>query len=378
MTRFRLAGSVALGLLAALSGCVGAVGANRTNKVPPFEPLVSAAATDRYFKDRRLDPIEGVWIWDAGEYEVAIVRDEERLKGYEYLGILVDARNGTWRPGEVKFALRRTAAASAFSCLYWAGDGTEFRTTLLQTDPNLLSFTLPIGLYGTQQTTLLLRTYPIDTTSQGREPSSSGTAFWVASDTLATNEHVIRNAKEIRIVIEGREIAVDQLASDTRNDLALLRVREQPTGSVSANASRQDPLRLGERVFVIGYPLSTILGSSPTVSEGIVSKLTGIEDDPREFQVSAPIQSGSSGSPVFDENGVLIGVLSSTLNAGVVVRSGASAPQNVNFAVRSSYLTSLMEAKSVSPPPTSREELGSSADFARKMGKVVVQVKVVR
>ena len=129
---------------------------------------------------------------------------------------------------------------------------------------------------------------------------------------------------------------------------------------------------------MIGYPLSTILGSSPTVSEGIVSKLTGIEDDPREFQVSAPIQSGSSGSPVFDENGVLIGVLSSTLNAGVVVRSGASAPQNVNFAVRSSYLTILMEAKSVSPPPTSREELGSSADFARKMGKVVVQVKVVR
>jgi serine protease Do len=99
---------------------------------------------------------------------------------------------------------------------------------------------------------------------------------------------------------------------------------------------------LGTRVTTIGYSLASILGSSPKFSEGVVSSKSGFQDDPRTLQISAQIQPGSSGSPLFDSDGNIIGILVATLDAAKIYQIANAIAQNVNFAIKSDYLLSLL------------------------------------
>jgi len=135
---------------------------------------------------------------------------------------------------------------------------------------------------------------------------------------------------------------------DVSNDLAILRLTDAAT---FANLFRDVPFQLasakdvvlGERVTSVGYPLSSLLGSSPKFSEGAVAAKSGLEDDPRCFQISAPVQPGSSGSPLFDERGNIIGIVVATLDAAKAYQLTSAIPQNVNWAIKSDYLLSLAE-----------------------------------
>jgi S1-C subfamily serine protease len=84
-----------------------------------------------------------------------------------------------------------------------------------------------------------------------------------------------------------------------------------------------------------------MLGSSPKFAEGVVSSKSGWQDDPRTLQISAQVQPGSSGSPLFDSDGNIIGIVVATLDAGKVYQAASALPQNVNFAVKSDYLLNL-------------------------------------
>jgi serine protease Do len=113
---------------------------------------------------------------------------------------------------------------------------------------------------------------------------------------------------------------------------------------------------LGERVSTVGYPLTPMLGSSPKFSEGVVSSKSGWQDDPRTLQVSAQVQPGSSGSPLFDGDGNIVGIVVATLDAARVYQSASALPQNVNFAVKADYLLSLfamLPGEALAPRTTS-------------------------
>ena len=99
---------------------------------------------------------------------------------------------------------------------------------------------------------------------------------------------------------------------------------------------------LGQRVSTIGYPLSPLLGSDPKFSEGVISSKSGFQDDPRWFQISAAIQPGSSGSPLFDDNGNIVGVVVASLDAAKAFQLTNAIPQNVNWAIKSDYLLNLL------------------------------------
>jgi len=87
--------------------------------------------------------------------------------------------------------------------------------------------------------------------------------------------------------------------------------------------------------------LTPILGSNPKFSEGVVSSKSGWQDDPRSLQISAQVQPGSSGSPLLDGDGNIIGVVVATLDAAKVYQIASAIPQNVNFAIKSDYLLNL-------------------------------------
>ena len=84
-----------------------------------------------------------------------------------------------------------------------------------------------------------------------------------------------------------------------------------------------------------------MLGSNQKFSEGVVSSKSGWQDDPRSLLISAQVQPGSSGSPLFDSDGNIIGVVVATLDAGKVYQAASAIPQNVNFAIKADYLLSL-------------------------------------
>ena len=83
-----------------------------------------------------------------------------------------------------------------------------------------------------------------------------------------------------------------------------------------------------------GFPLSGMQSSSGNVTLGNISALMGRGDDSRDIQISAAIQSGNSGGPVFDGSGLLLGIVQSKLNVMKAASVTGDIAQNVNFAIR--------------------------------------------
>jgi S1-C subfamily serine protease len=82
----------------------------------------------------------------------------------------------------------------------------------------------------------------------------------------------------------------------------------------------------------------------PKLSKGDVSSLSGLQDDVKYFQTSVPIQPGNSGGALVDERGNVVGVVTSQLSQKAALESTGTLAQNVNYAVKSSYLLSFLEA----------------------------------
>jgi S1-C subfamily serine protease len=94
---------------------------------------------------------------------------------------------------------------------------------------------------------------------------------------------------------------------------------------------------LGNRIYVIGYPLSDILGAEVRITDGIISAKNGIDSNPTNFQMSASIQPGNSGGPVLNEKFEVIGITSSKLSEVAALQATGTLSQNVNFGVKSDY-----------------------------------------
>ena len=88
----------------------------------------------------------------------------------------------------------------------------------------------------------------------------------------------------------------------------------------------------------LGYPMINIMGSEIKFTDGKISSKSGLDDDIRTYQITAPIQPGNSGGPLFNNNGEVVGIIVSTLN-----REDYDA-ENVNFALKSNLLKNLIDA----------------------------------
>jgi TPR repeat protein len=165
----------------------------------------------------------------------------------------------------------------------------------------------------------------------------SGVAVSRQGDIL-TNEHVVQGCEKVRIQPAGVDVTV--VAKDSRNDLALLRVKGVIVPAIKFRAGRG--LRMGDELVVVGYPLRGILSSGAVVTTGIVNALTGVSDDTSSFQMSATVQPGSSGGPIFDNTGMLVGLVRARL-----LPSGPIAAQNVNFGINQATLTNFLDAHSI-------------------------------
>ena len=163
-----------------------------------------------------------------------------------------------------------------------------------------------------------------------RAGNSLGTGFIVRADGwVATNFHVVRGATEISVVFsDHRELPVVEIMNANRlHDLVILRVEAHGLPVLAVGDS--DAVRPGDSVLAIGHPL----GLEDTISNGLISAVRHVHAGLDVLQVSAPIAPGSSGGPLFNDHGEVIGVATAFMNSG----------QNLNFGLPSKYVTELVD-----------------------------------
>ena len=159
-----------------------------------------------------------------------------------------------------------------------------------------------------------------------------GTGVVLTSDgEILTNAHVVEDASEVvvRFAGESEPRVAEILASDSGNDLALIKVNA--TGLVAATFAKPGSVQIGDPVVAIGYALA--LDGGPTVTSGIVSALKRtIETDSGALnsliQTDAAISSGNSGGPLVNLKGEVVGI-----NTAVARGDSDSAANNIGFSI---------------------------------------------
>lgn len=173
--------------------------------------------------------------------------------------------------------------------------------------------------------------------------TGSGTGFVVAQDKILTCAHVVSDAKQVEVHKDGQVFTGKIECVDEANDWAMLSVegfKAEPIPMAS------EAPRLGMRVYNISYPLQGVTrSSSARTSAGDLAGLSGIDDDQRFIQITLPINPGSSGSPIFNEFGQWIGLVTHKLDDMVTLEYAGIIAQGMNFALKHTVLYPLVKSK---------------------------------
>jgi S1-C subfamily serine protease len=202
----------------------------------------------------------------------------------------------------------------------------------------------------------------------------TGTAFVISGDGfLLTNAHVVEGCSTVALPAMNAEVAV--VKTDVSNDLALL--HGDFRGHGHARLARAEDLALGTDVVIFGFPLSGLVASSGNLTTGVVSGTTGLGDDSRYFQLTAPVQPGNSGGPVLNQYGEVIGITSGTLNQRASIALTGSLAQNINFALGPSIIHQFLSVNAVvvDGPPMIRWFKQDSAALAARAATFTYLIK---
>ena len=310
-----------------------------------------------YFDSRlgELDPIEGIYYVTIKDYYqsrenpnsigmndtesafYAIAKDD-RIDGYR--AYLADGSNKNWvnkfvKIGETNsYAILKIDKENDYS--------SEGKMTL--EDPGQFEFRLETGhnnWYNFFATYEFVRDYPpIAEFEKVQKAEWTGTGFAIADGYIATNYHVTSGAKTIRIKGINGELEKSYkgiaVASDKEHDLSIIKIVDKDFDSMGSLPYKigRTSVDVGDNIFVLGYPMTSSMGKEIKLTDGIISSSTGFRGDDAMYQISAAVQPGNSGGPVFNENGVIIGVVCGKhLDA-----------ENANYAIKISYLFSLISS----------------------------------
>lgn len=191
---------------------------------------------------------------------------------------------------------------------------------------------------------------------------------------VVTNRHVVEQGKDFAVRNGLGDVSKARVVfkSDT-DDLAVLELDTPfPKDRAIQNESFQRA-KPGSSTVVMGYPLWYVLGSStPSLSNGVVAKSTGINEDPSTFQLTAKINKGNSGGPVFDMYGNLIGITMGKLDNEEIRKTDGLAPEDINFAIHVDRLNKPLNMKLTSVGVKDRPMLKPEDIYQMMVGKVVI------
>jgi S1-C subfamily serine protease len=218
-------------------------------------------------------------------------------------------------------------------------------------------------------------------TSPKPQRAGIGTAFAInGAGEFLTNYHVVKScttAPRLRIAGEWQDGRA--IVSDERNDLAVVRV--QSASAVPALRFRDgSSIRRADPVVVVGFPYAGLLTQSAQVTTGAISALAGIHDDSRYLQLTAPVQPGSSGGPLLDSSGNVVGIVSSKLDTMAAAEwTGTSGliltlPENINFATKDINAREFLDANHIAYDTAQSTTKLEPADVGELAARSVVLV----
>ena len=275
-------------------------------------------------------------------YKLGCIKDIDQYI-FIYLGSSI--KSGWFNIGDIKAKLRSLPAAGRYKADWFMSNKEMNHECYIQFEENMMKVSVLDPYSREAETMEFIKMYPGSKSSNsyysgtpGQEWSGSG--FALNNGYIATNYHVVENAKEISVHgIAGNAIekySAQVIATDKVNDLAIIQIKDSKFHGFGQIPYRvkTSTSNVGENVFVLGYPLTTTMGNEIKLTTGVISSKTGFMGDVALYQISAPIQPGNSGGPLFDNQGNLIGIVNAK-------HKGA---ENVGYAIKTSYLNNLVES----------------------------------
>jgi len=209
---------------------------------------------------------------------------------------------------------------------------------------------------------------PVSPPPVSAKRTSSGSGFRISNGFFVSNNHVITGCTNLWV--DGRPGA-RVIASDQIRDLALISISGDQGESASIRSTR---IELNETVTAAGFPLDGVF-SGIAITNGTITRLSGLKGDTGEVQISAPVQPGNSGGPLLDAAANVIGVVSSKLDALRTVAAIGDVPQNINFAITGAALRSFLDAKGASYTESGRQPELSGVKIAANASKFTVLIE---
>lgn len=282
------------------------------------------------------DPFVGIYEGFSGSrYKLACVKE----KGKYFLLYMSDSeRKPWWHIGDIKALLDNSATQGFFKAVWLMANKSPNNNAYVMFERG----TMKIIIDNDEEN--YLKMYPdgsaIPNNNGSVSEQWSGTGFALTNGYIATNNHVVEGANNIYIQgIKGNfsiKYTAEVIATDKFNDLALLKIKDSRFNGFGSipYAVTTKTIDVGEEIHILGYPLTSTMGDEIKLTTGVISSKTGFQGDVSLYQISAPIQPGNSGGPLFDSKGNVIGIVNAK-------HKGA---ENVGYAIKSSYLRNLIES----------------------------------
>lgn len=349
--------------------------------VPTKEDYVAYFDT----KLSELDPIEGIYYVTFNQMAVdrendhassngsnskffAVIRGKENKD--EFYAYVIDKEKpyAYWVKKFVQIGESNTYAiinSDETRSSNWTEDGK-----LILEDPNHFEVTLRTGgnnYYNWYVQCEFTKDYPSSAIyEQVQQAEWTGSGFAIADGFIATNYHVTNGAKTINI--RGVNGDMDEsykgfvVASDREHDLAIIKIVDKDFKGFDAipYCIGKSVPEVGDDIFVLGYPKTNTMGQEVKLTDGLISAASGFKGDESMYQISAPVQPGNSGGPLFDGDGNVI---------GIICAKHADA-ENANYAIKVSYLFNLVNSSGIEIKMPDKNNVSS-----KSLSKKVKQVK---
>ena len=322
--------------------------------------LTQQHVIDNYLKGRKLEKIEGVWVYQPGGRIIAIYKKNGFLNSRVIKSAQVES--GTEQHTNLSKGSSNYYYGNA-ACAYTDNSGwspktrwTTCTTSIMITGSNTFkenyNYPSKLGIPSGPANTAY-RLWPENFKNHNAKyekkkekekekakiKASSGTAFFVTTKGhLITNYHVVEGCKDkSKIVFKNKEYPVKLIAKDKILDFALLKVDLRNTPYIAL--SSKPPKKL-QRIVAAGYPLGKSLSDDLKFTSGIISSLKGINDDSTLIQIDAALNPGNSGGPIVDDSsGELIAVAVSGLRKDMT--------EAVNFGIKTNSLKNFLDSNQI-------------------------------
>jgi S1-C subfamily serine protease len=336
-------------------------------------------------RNRELGSYEGIYRYansnSNSQYKFLILKND-----YIYYGFIMEANcNGCqyWTSGDTKFEMIEGAVPNLFDVTWKYPSRLEMRDDILIFTGEFEGGVIKSSVINGNSISLL-KLYPkLNSTNSTKinevnEWKGNGSGLILSkSGHIITNNHVIENSNKIEVEFiqdgEVKKYNAEIIQTDKVNDLAILKINDSDfieLKSVDYNFKTRTA-DVGTSIYTYGYPLAlSVMGKEVKVTNGIISAKSGFNGDITTYQISAPIQKGNSGGPLFDNYGNFLGINSSVINKDIA--------ENVGYSIKSNYVLNLIDVlpSKIILPSDSSIESKPLTEQVKQISQYVVLIKV--